>query len=314
MRIQLWRIIVKGVCSFPIWYPLTDDLRVMPNSPGSIIKLISELGITAASCLEEMAFDIGFDQILTLVKGALLFKCPLTYMVFPSSPVIQNLVIPRHETSFKPFKSKSSKRLKLKVTMQKSTSKFLFAEADCDFVEFLFGFLEIPLGHMIGQLMNGVSPFESLNNLFQSISNMSVGEYINSHTLKDMLLQPQLVHRNLSVNQIFPLSVLRDTTNYCHSYLRLGTFSAYMTRFAKREGLEKEMFCCCNFKDSRVGGRYLKTSAKFILTDDIVPFDDFEEVEVSIGIDEGLEIFDAALKSMSALTDSLLKKIKETEN
>ncbi|KAM0036836.1 hypothetical protein Hdeb2414_s0014g00431041 [Helianthus debilis subsp. tardiflorus] len=313
-------------------YIVTDDLRVMPNSPGSIIKLICELGITAASCLDEMAFDIGFDQILTLVKGALLFKCPLTYMVFPSSPVIQTLVNPRHETSFKPFKSKSSKRLKLKVTMQKSTSKFLFAEADCDFVEFLSGFLEIPLGHMIGQLMNGVSSFESLNNLFQSISNMSVGENINSHTLKDMLLQPQLVHRNLSVNQIFPLSVLRDTTNYCHSYLRLGTFSAYMTRFAKREGLEKEMFCCCNFKDSRVGGRYLKTSAKFILTDDIVitpltsfssitllgklkvPFDDFEEVKVSIGIDEGLEIFDAALKSVSALTDSILKKIKETEN
>ncbi|MFS7917954.1 hypothetical protein Hanom_Chr03g00195261 [Helianthus anomalus] len=141
-----------------------------------------------------------------------------------------------------------------------------------------------------------------------------------------MLFQPQLVHRNPSVNQIFPLPVLRDTTNYCHSYLRLGTFSAYMTRFTQREGLEKEMFCCCNFKDSRVGGRYLKTSAKFILTDDIlitpltsfssitllgklkVPFDDFEEVEVSIGINEGLEIFDAAQRICVSFDGFLTEK------
>ncbi|KAL8222988.1 hypothetical protein R6Q57_020387 [Mikania cordata] len=154
---------------------ITDDLRVIPNCPGSMVQLLCELGIPAAvSFLVEMTFDIGLDQILNLLKGAMLFKNPLTYMVFPSSPSILDLVKPGQETLLKHLTAETSKSLTLTVTMQKSTSKFLFAEADSDFVEFLFGFLEIPLGYMIGKLMNSSSCFESLNNVYSSISSMAL--------------------------------------------------------------------------------------------------------------------------------------------
>ncbi|KAM0036819.1 hypothetical protein Hdeb2414_s0014g00430841 [Helianthus debilis subsp. tardiflorus] len=220
-------------------YIVTDDLRVMPNSPDSIVQLLCELGITDVSCLEEKQFGIGLDQILNLLAGALLFKHPMTYLVFPTPPIARLLLDPRQETSVNHLTSNETfetlKSFKLKVTMQKSKSKFLFAEADSDFVEFLFGFLQIPLGTMIGDLMDGTSCIENLNNMFKSISSMSVGEGIKSDELKNMLLRSPLVHTNLSVNQIFPLSVLCAPKSYCHSYREKGTMVAYLTPSVERQ-------------------------------------------------------------------------------
>ncbi|KAM0036820.1 hypothetical protein Hdeb2414_s0014g00430851 [Helianthus debilis subsp. tardiflorus] len=45
-----------------------------------------------------------------------------------------------------------------------------------------------------------------------------------------------------------------------------------------------------------------------------IPLNDFEVHTVTIGIEEGLEILDASLMSVSALTDSILKKITEAQN
>ncbi|KAD4179862.1 hypothetical protein E3N88_28453 [Mikania micrantha] len=285
-------------------FMVTDDLRVISNSPGSMVQLLCELGIPAVNFLDEMTFDVGLDQILNLLKGAMLFKNPLTYMVFPSSPSILDLVKPGQEILLKHLTAETSKSLTLTVTTQKSSSKCFFADADSDFVEFLFGFLEIPLGYMIGKLMNGSSSFESLNNLYSSISSMAAGGYIKSQDLMKMLLLPQLVHRYLSDKQIFPLSAFRDPYNYCHSYLECGIFSAYMTRSSQTKGHEKEMFCSCYLKDSRVDERYLKATAKFMVTDDLVitplsilssitmlsklnvPLNDVEVHKVNIGIKE----------------------------
>ncbi|KAD4179866.1 hypothetical protein R6Q59_023268 [Mikania micrantha] len=166
--------------------------------------------------------------------------------------------------------------------------------------------------------------------MYSSISSMTAGEYIKSQDLKNMLLDPQLMHTKLSEKQIFPHSVFCDSKSYCHTYMSPLGFYAYMTRSVDREGHEKEMFCICSLKDSRVDGRYLKASAKFMVTDDLVitplsllssitmlsklnvPLNDVEVHKVSIGIKEGLEILDASLKSFSTFTDSILKKITVT--
>ncbi|MFS7900778.1 hypothetical protein Hanom_Chr00s138005g01817981 [Helianthus anomalus] len=140
-----------------------------------------------------------------------------------------------------------------------------------------------------------------------------------------MLLRPHLVHTNLSVNQIFPPSILCASKSYCHSYMESGTMVAYLTPVEKDNRLWHK-FCECSLKDSRVEGQYLKAFAKFMLTDDLfvtasssfssitmpgklkIPLNDFEVHTVSIGIEEGLEILHASLMSVLALTDSILKK------
>ncbi|KAJ0786793.1 hypothetical protein HanOQP8_Chr02g0075371 [Helianthus annuus] len=291
---------------------VTDDLRVIPNSPGSSIQLLCELGITDVSCLDNISFNIGVDQIFNLLEGALASKNPLTCMVFPGSHYIQGLGVSRGEPLVKNLTkvttANSSSTLKLKVTMQKSTAKFLFAEGDYDFVEFVFGFLEIPLGTVIGKLLNGASIFLSLNNLFSSISSLGVGDYIKSNELKNMLLEPHLVQKNVSVNQIFPVTAVSSLSgvysSYCHSYLKQGTFFASLTRSKMSKNYEREEFHDIRFKDSRINGRYLNAPAKFMLTDDLVitplssfssittlgklkvPLNDIEVHELSIGIDE----------------------------
>nr|XP_043629776.1 uncharacterized protein LOC122601065 [Erigeron canadensis] len=323
-------VFVSDVASFIV----TDDLRVMPNASGCTIQLLRDLGINDVSELENRTFDIGRDQMLILLKGALLCKYPLTYMVFGTTGIATELVNTEKLASAKQTSKDTttgSKTLKLKVTLQKSAFKFLFAEADSNFVEFLFGFLEIPLGRMIGKLMDGASPFESLNNLYASISSMSVGEYVKSSYLKSMLLESDLVMKHLSVNQIFPLYVSSASKSYCHSYLKNETYCAYRTEHVMRKVLKDEMFTSIILKDPRVEGCYLNKSAKFMLTDDLVislssamssiamlgklkvPLNDVEEHTVTIGVEEGLKLLEASFKSSSTLTDALLEKGHEAE-
>ncbi|KAJ9550990.1 hypothetical protein OSB04_015035 [Centaurea solstitialis] len=281
---------------------VTDDLNVMPNTLDFSVRLLCDLGYTDSSQeLEEMTFDIGPEQMVILVKAALLFKNPLTYLVFhsihPSGVLVNSkpATLIQHVITNK--KSTNSKTMALRVALQKSTSKFLFAEAEEDFVDFIFGFLEIPLGTLIGKLMNGNTSFECLDNLFASISNMSVGRCIKSKYCKDLLIKPEIELKYVSINQIFPL----DVSKCFETSLECGNMK---------------------LEDPRVEGRFLKPPTKFMLTDDLVitplssisgismltklkvPLGDVEHHVVTIGIEEGLKILKASMKSNSTFTDA----------
>ncbi|XP_076934780.1 uncharacterized protein LOC143601192 [Bidens hawaiensis] len=159
---------------------VTDDLRVIPNSPGSSILLLCELGITDVSSLDNMSFDFGVDQILNLLEGALLSKNPLTWMVFPGSSCIQGLGVDREKPLVNHLTKNETARtlrtLKLKVTMQKSTSKLLFADGDCDLVEFIFGFLEIPLDNLFVTPLSSFSTITTLGMLEVPLNDIEVHE------------------------------------------------------------------------------------------------------------------------------------------
>ncbi|KAJ9550994.1 hypothetical protein OSB04_015039 [Centaurea solstitialis] len=283
---------------------VTDDLCVKPNTSDVSIQLIRDLGFAACQ-LEERSIDIGRKEILILVNAALLYKYPLTYLVFHNVQPIEGSVSPKLGTLNLTGNEKDTnlKTMMLKLSLQKSTSKFLFAEAEEDFVDFLFGFLEIPLGTLIGKLMNGSTSSMCMNNLFASISNMDVGRWIKSQHLKDMLIQPMLEWKYVSANQLFPLNVSKSFS-----------YSIY------------------TLKDPRVEQRFLKShGTKFMLTDDLVvtplssisviamlnklkvPLIDVEQHAVSIGIEQGLKILMASLKSNTALTDALLGEILENK-
>ncbi|KAJ0879717.1 hypothetical protein HanRHA438_Chr10g0454741 [Helianthus annuus] len=90
----------------------------------------------------------------------------------------------------KKYQASASSKMVLELSLQKSTGKLLFAEAKEDFVEFLFGFLWLPLGSIIGTLTKGASTSRCMDNILTSISNMSVGRHLKSQYIKDMLLKP----------------------------------------------------------------------------------------------------------------------------
>ncbi|KAF5789098.1 hypothetical protein HanRHA438_Chr09g0377921 [Helianthus annuus] len=159
--------------------------------------------------------------MLTFLKMALLNYCPFTYLIFhrilPFRSVKQCDLIQKVVSA--------TSKMHLEVSLQKSTGKVLFAEAEEDFVDFLFGILSIPLGTVVGTLMNGASSISCLDNIFKSISNMSVGRYLKSQDVKDMLLKPHFGQPFSSKNQV----VISLPTRFKSYELIITPLSSYST-------------------------------------------------------------------------------------
>ncbi|KAJ9550837.1 hypothetical protein OSB04_014882 [Centaurea solstitialis] len=326
----------------PETFIVTDDLFVVPNTLDAGLRLLCDRGFTDASHLEEKTIDIGREQfsfelsssliclniifvfqMLILLRAALVLKYPLTYLVFniihPIGTPVRSLTCNEEDRSLK--------TMTLKLTLQKSTSKFLFAETGEDFVDFLFGFLEIPLGTLIVESMNDKTYLESLENLYDSICGMDFDRCIRSrwNRIKRMLTEPKLVWKYVSVNQISPLDSSEVSSEINYQYGVLGT-SGTMFRSSNVSDCSKYNL---RFKDPRVEGKFLKKATKFMITDDLtvtpfstifaiaimneskVPLKDLEHHVVTIGIEEGLKICNASLKSRSTLSDVLLGPIIE---
>ncbi|KAL8239761.1 hypothetical protein R6Q59_016328 [Mikania micrantha] len=266
---------------------ITDDLRVEPYTSASCIRLFEYLGISDMNHVEERSIEMSSDQILHFFKMALVINCPFTYLVFSnknlSSPEFVCLQSLNKEVS-------ATSHMVLEVFYQKSTRKLLFAEGKEDFVEFLFSFLSIPLATVIGTLMNGASSLKCMDNILESISTMSVGRYLKSKNIKDMLLQPHIGHYYLSKNHVF--SVIASDNEQ---------------------------------KDPRTDGGILikQSSGVFLVTDDLkiisssslsmidilnklkVSPEDIQGSEVNIGLKEGLNMLKTSLISYQTLTKSL---------
>ncbi|RDX65624.1 hypothetical protein CR513_55704, partial [Mucuna pruriens] len=77
--------------------------------------------------------------------------------------------------SFSPYTGPNHEKgsVEIKVIVSKSENKILFAEADGDFVDFLFSFLTTPLGSIL-HLMNGKSSLGSIDNLYKMTDDLKV--------------------------------------------------------------------------------------------------------------------------------------------
>ncbi|KAJ9551070.1 hypothetical protein OSB04_015115 [Centaurea solstitialis] len=204
---------------------------------------------------------IDIEWMLILVKAALLLKYPLTYLVFHDINPIRGSVNPRLGTSIQHLTGdttakKNSKTMTLKLSLQKLTSKFLFAEAKQDFVDFVFGFLEIPLGTLIGKLTNGDTSFECLDNLYASIANMKLGE---TNYASCLLTEPRLEWKYVSKNQIFPLY-----DSVAKKVYRISLLDDILMHYSHGIGEPKYIM---RFKDPRIGGCFLTETTTYIYGD-----------------------------------------------
>ena len=78
----------------------------------------------------------------------------------------------------------------LKVMLQKSTNKFLFAQADCDFVNFLFVMLIISLGR-VEWFLGSSTGLKSMDNLHRSVADNSNSMHLKDSDTKDLLIRPK---------------------------------------------------------------------------------------------------------------------------
>ncbi|KAK9073140.1 hypothetical protein SSX86_007463 [Deinandra increscens subsp. villosa] len=291
---------------------VTDDLCILPYTSATSIQLLTDYGVTRKSDLEEINLDMDSEKVLCVLKMALSLESVLTCLVFQTTHSVRDLLIPSKTVTLhlscysrKEYKHLDSE-MRLEISLQKSTGKLLFAEAKHYFVEFLFGFLSIPLGTVIGHLIEGGS-ISCMNNILKSISEMRVNIidcilnskeaciYLRSGAI---LLEPHIGQQYLSENRLFHLE---------------GTGFHY-----DRSELQ----------DPGIGGSFLRQCGMFTVTDDLiikpsssfstmkvlndlqVPFDDVEKRDIRIGLPEGRKILKACLTSCSTLTDSLEHELK----
>jgi hypothetical protein len=83
----------------------------------------------------------------------------------------------------------SSKAISLKLLVDSNSRKVLFAEAGKEFVDFLFGLIQIPIGSIMGLLWNhGMAGPGSLSRVYESIQNF---DPTCLHQTKEELLMPE---------------------------------------------------------------------------------------------------------------------------
>lgn len=185
-----------------------------------------------------------------------------------------------------------STRMTLKIMVQKSDNKVLFAQAEENFVEFLFSLLDVPLGSVMS-LLGGNTSAGSIENLYKSVSVLDIGRYIKSQELKEMLLNPQLPLLHFCKNQIFPLC---EAQYYLYGVMQTsGLNAAHLT--LQKQKTQVTM-------NAKITQELIRGPAMYMVTDDLlvtplssmssisflkrfkIPLRDVQERVISIGMEE----------------------------
>lgn len=152
-----------------------------------------------------------------------------------------------------------SRKMVLKVCLQRSTNRFLFAEAMDDFVEFLVSFLIVPLGG-VEFLLGGNTGLKNIDNLYRSISNGIDKKYFTTPETKSRLINPKIPYGYGSKNQFLPLTEDSGPTLYYHQKWNGSKFE--ITNFNEKDG---RLFS--SFKSSKEF--YVKKQTMCIVNDDL---------------------------------------------
>ncbi|KAL6529642.1 hypothetical protein OROGR_015265 [Orobanche gracilis] len=297
---------------------ISDDLEILPNVTASFSQILSNLGITDIDGAEVRSVTFGINEILDLLKGSFLSWAPLTNIVLKNNTVSDS-VAPKSEPGIsllhhqtKKEETANSTTLILKVIVQKSTRKLLFAEAEENFVDFLFSLLTIPLGG-VEHLLDSSTSLKNIDNLYQSIACSNVDKYLRVAE-KIRLLKPTLPHGYLSENRFFGLIEERaPELEYIvkqDSYLIPSRKTNSMFKSPKGDQYYVKGRRIYMVKDNLTVAP-LSTILYFsTLNEQEVPVSDVGELVLHIGIEEALSILKASLSSSCALSNGLNHMLK----
>ncbi|XP_074364901.1 uncharacterized protein LOC141705942 [Apium graveolens] len=290
---------------------VSDDLNVFPNTVGSVLEILDSSGISDFGVLEEATLQFGSHEILELLKNSILSKTPLTDMVFGKKDIVNAIVVaPSFQRQISAEHINDFINKKVKVVVQKSNKKILLAQAAEDFVEFLFGFLAMPLGRIITFLGKSYLSNGTVENLHKSLPNLDVGRHFKFDALRQFLLYPEM-----------------DFASYHSLYFKVEWSRDFYYGTKTDPSSEEETF----YLTRKVGPvmkiehpkEYVRGPTMFLVTDDLVvtPFSsmtfitylhslkvspsDVEEHEINIGPEEALNLLRACMISTSVLNNGL---------
>ncbi|XP_060201989.1 uncharacterized protein LOC132630436 [Lycium barbarum] len=278
-----------------IGFIISDDLRVFPGSPSSLLQLLSDLGYSHMEQIREMSVEVGKDEILRLLTCSLISKSPLTEVFLNKQDIVDNNIMPEPRISqvFPDLEISNYGKMNLRLILSKSRNKILYAEAKDSFVNFLFTFLTFPIGSVIYTIY-GISGLGCIDNLYKSVTDLESEWFLYCQST---LLNPGVAPRHKCQNQLLPITVevkdnnLLDPRSMSGHTSESGGLTMSPSLFIVSEDLEVTL---------------MRSTSSFVLLKElIVPLCDIEEQVIPIGKAEA-----ALIVSSSALTLALSSFLK----
>ncbi|KAK9998597.1 hypothetical protein SO802_018200 [Lithocarpus litseifolius] len=213
--------------------------------------------------------------------------------------------------------AESSKTITLNLLVDNSSNKVVYAEAGKEFVDFLFGLLQIPLGSIMGLLWNYgmASGSGSLSKVYESIQNLDPC-YVQPNLTKDSLLRPnpafssatytpQLLLNFVPPNQKTSTEAQSTHFAFSPSPFRASVYSPTPSRH-KETGYVRRAVTFMVMDDLMV--KPMSTISTISLLNDlnIKDISSLQEKKVEVDLKKGLELLKASFNSPTVLTDVFL--------
>ncbi|KAL4621252.1 hypothetical protein ACB092_06G214600 [Castanea dentata] len=235
-------------------------------------------------------------------------------------------------------KSMGETNVSLRLLIDTESQRVLFAEADKNFIDFLFHILSLPVGTFI-TILTKQGMVGCLGNIYESIENINI-TYLQPNLNKETLLKSKVpisgggTGVTLLLPKVTPSISSTSRHWYWCSRTRYSDCYSYVSNdsSAKCPSCQGSMNDDVNFVDpSRATSEegYVKGVVTYMVMDDLVvkPMSTIscvtllnrfkvkhvgvlEEKVIDLGIDEGVKLLKASLQSKTVLTDVLLPLLK----
>ncbi|XP_062155319.1 uncharacterized protein LOC133863393 [Alnus glutinosa] len=226
-------------------------------------------------------------------------------------------------------------KVSLKLFIDKKSHRVIFAEADKEFVDFLFSIFSLPVGAITRLLKEGGGMVGSLPGLYRSIENLSFSYYIQPGKDKRFLLEPRVFMPGAKVPLLLPnvgstfRQLYKCSNKSCLYYSIIINFYSYVvaednskicSSCQKNKMVRNE--CLVGPRLSFTSDGYVDRTAIYMVMDglevkvlstnsfvtlfkefNVDEIVDIEEKVVFFGMDEGVKLLQAAFHSETVLTD-----------
>ncbi|XP_039135870.1 uncharacterized protein LOC120273314 [Dioscorea cayenensis subsp. rotundata] len=304
---------VKGV----VTYTVMDDLSVMPMSSIASITLLNKFNAKTVNVFEEKYVSLGIQEALELLKASFESKTVLTDVFLAEANGEANVLCRLIElglhflcTMAVACSSQKSgflgglwinKTMTLKLVVHTKANRVLFAEADKQVVDFLFGLLALPLGSIV-KVLGKDQMVGSIGCIYSSLENLD-STYIQPDQDKNILLNPQLQQQKQCLNNLLlpsPAPAKLKAFYGCHNIRSKIQCRNYVSEVC---GIDCPS---CSGTMERVFEVFASCISSITLFNEfnVKNADTLEEKNVSLGKQEAVDLLKASLKSKTVLTDA----------
>ncbi|XP_021769466.1 uncharacterized protein LOC110733687 [Chenopodium quinoa] len=310
-----------GYLKRAVSYMVMDNLEVKPMSLSLIRSHVKDF-----DHLEEKQVEVGLQEGLAILKASMETKAVLTlWLHFGSANTLTDI------SPFQVFNKliesiymaevvKTEVKLSLKIIVDTQANKVVFAEANLDFVDFIFSILSLPLATVV-KLLNAKDMVSCLGSLYQSIESLEP-KYFEAFRDKDSVLRPRtsVVNPLLSSNDT-PTSVtyyLCREHNYISDFKGIVCPSCFSNKtmpfHTNSKYIAPKSYVKVLATYMVLDNLEIKPMSATLIKSEVQDFDPLVEKEVEIGLQEGLALLKASLETNSVLSTTKIivnKKINK---